>query len=80
MPRTPREVTEAWEVERLLFHDAEVDVEEGEDGVRLTARAHGERYDPERHPVKVLIKGITWHALTVERSGDRWRGRVIFDI
>ena len=74
------ELLYAWEVDRLLFRDAEVEVEEGAGGVRLAARARGERYDPDRHPVKVLIKGVTWHGLTVERAGGGWRGRVIFDI
>lgn len=69
-----------WEVEGWLFRDAEVEVEEAEGRVRLAARARGERYDPERHPSKVLIKGITWHGLTVEPAGQGWHGRVIFDI
>lgn len=69
-----------WEVEEWLFHDAEVEVEEAAGRVRLAARARGERYDPDRHPVKVLIKGITWHGLKVEPAGAGWKGSVIFDI
>jgi SHS2 domain-containing protein len=45
------ELLYAWEVGGLLFRDAEVAIEEGAGGLRLTARARGERYDPERHPV-----------------------------
>lgn len=74
------ELLYAWEVDGMLFRDAAVEVTEEPPGVRLTARARGERYDPERHPVKVLIKGITWHGLAVEPVEDGWRGRVIFDI
>ena len=42
---------------------------------------HGEPYDPERHPVKVLVKGITWHQLHAgPRQDGSWTARVIFDI
>jgi SHS2 domain-containing protein len=40
----------------------------------------GERRDAVRHPVKVLVKAITYHALAVERAGAGWRAKVIFDL
>ena len=72
----------AFEVDSLLFHDAAVEVEEDSDGrFRLAARARGERYDPARHPIKVLVKAATYHGLEVRRDdGGGWHGRVIFDI
>lgn len=42
--------------------------------------ATGERRDPARHPIKVLVKAVTYHGLKVECVGDRWQARVIFDI
>jgi SHS2 domain-containing protein len=71
-----------YEVEDLLLRDAEVEVEEAAGGaLRLAATARGETYDPERHPIKVLIKGITYHGLEVVEGADgRWRAQVIFDI
>ena len=51
-----------------------------EDGWHLSADAQGERFDPERHAIKVLVKGITYHSLRVQRSGDGWTATVIFDI
>jgi protein archease len=73
----------AFEVDALLFHDAEVEVVEEDSAgrVRLAARARGERYDPARHPIKVLVKAVTYHGLEVRRLDDlSWHGRVIFDI
>lgn len=74
-----------FEVDSLLFAGAEVTVEEGPEGFVLAAAVHGELYDPERHPLKVLIKGVTYHALAVEETppeegGEGWRAHVIFDI
>jgi len=69
-----------FEVGSLLFSGAEARVE-GEGGAyRLHALAHGEVYDPDRHPLKVLIKGVTYHELSVEEGPEGWRARVIFDI
>jgi len=70
-----------FETEEALFRDAEVSVEERGGGWGLDAVARGERHDPERHPAKVLVKGITYHGLAVRPDADRgWTGRVIFDV
>lgn len=74
-----------FEVDSLLFSGAEVTVEQGPAGSVLAAALHGEHYDPERHPLKVLIKGVTYHTLAVEEeapreTGEGWRAHVIFDI
>ncbi len=78
-----------FETENLLFREAEVDLPgfgrhhpDGATGEAvLTATARGERYEPDRHPIKVLVKGVTYHQLEVrEVPGEGWRARVIFDI
>lgn len=69
-----------FEVDKWLTRRARVTLQEGDDGWELRARVEGETYEPDRHPVKVLIKGITFHQLTVEPRDDGWVGRVIFDI
>jgi SHS2 domain-containing protein len=75
------ELLYAFEVEGLLFRRAEAEVrEEADGGVRLAAVAWGEPRDEARHPLKVLIKGITYHGLEVTADADGLRARVIFDI
>jgi len=50
-------------------------------GWHLSAVVRGEAYEPERHPVKVLIKAVTYHRLEVrETVGGGWFARVIFDL
>jgi SHS2 domain-containing protein len=49
---------------------------------RLRGQAWGEPRDDARHPVKVLLKAVTYHGLEVgpvADSGD-WRARIVFDI
>lgn len=85
---TPEELLVEWleehlflfEVDEWLTRRAEVSLEETDNGWRLCAQVRGESYDPERHPVKVLIKGVTFHQLALEPRDDGWFGRVIFDI
>jgi SHS2 domain-containing protein len=40
----------------------------------------GEPYDPARHEIKVEIKAVTYHQLTIKQEGGQWVGRVIVDI
>lgn len=75
------ELVYVFEVDRQLFAAAEVSIAEGGAAPRLTAVARGEPYDPDRHPVRVLVKAVTHHALEVAcRADGTWFVRVIFDI
>ncbi|HVT15452.1 MAG TPA: archease [Thermoanaerobaculia bacterium] len=78
------ELVYAFEVEELLFRRADVRLTEltGGGGGRLAfaARAWGETLDPRRHPIKVLIKGVTYHALDITETAAGLRAQVIFDI
>lgn len=65
-----------FEVEGFL--PARADVELAGDALHATLR--GETYAPDRHPVKVLVKAVTYHALAVRPTADGWTARVIFDI
>ncbi|MEW6052277.1 MAG: archease [Nitrospirota bacterium] len=53
---------------------------ESEQTCRLTAVISGEKFDPERHDGKLLIKAATYHMLRVEKPADIWEIDVIFDI
>jgi SHS2 domain-containing protein len=50
------------------------------DVYRLGARVEGEPHDPARHPMKVLLKAVTYHALEIKEDAGRWTATVIFDI
>ena len=67
--------------DQFLVSRAEIELDELEGGgLELSAWVAGERFDPDRHPANVAIKGVTYHQLAVRRDGDRWRARVILDI
>ena len=63
-----------------LYSGARVALRRGAAGHELAAEVLGERLDPERHPVKTAIKGVTLHGLAVERRAEGWRARVVLDI
>ena len=43
--------------------------------------AHGERYDPQRHPIARPIKAVTHHGAAVwEDEAGRFRARIVFDL
>ena len=68
------------EVEDLLLKDATVELDRSAEGWKLVARVKGETFDSTRHPLKVPIKGVTYHQLVVEQREQGWFARVIFDI
>lgn len=72
-----------FEVDGLLFRRAHVEITEiteAGEGLSLAAVLEGEPYEPAKHPIKVLVKGVTYHRLAAEPRGGGWYGRVIFDI
>jgi SHS2 domain-containing protein len=77
------ELVYAFEVEELLFRRADVRLTEltGSGGtLHLAARAWGETLDRRRHPIKVLIKGVTYHGLEITETAAGLRVQVVFDI
>ncbi len=74
------ELVYRFEVQNLLVADASASVREDPPGWSLQGELRGEAFDPARHPIKVLIKGITYHQLDVRKTGDRWVTSVVFDI
>ena len=55
-------------------------VRERDGGWELDGTLVGERHDPARHPVKILIKAVTYHGLQVVRLEGTWTASVVFDI
>jgi SHS2 domain-containing protein len=62
------------ETERLLFSSFDVHVE----GISLRGQARGEAIDRRRHELKLAIKAVTRHGLTVDP--EKGIAEVIFDI
>lgn len=50
------------------------------DGLALEATIRGEALDPDRHDLRVEVKAVTWHGLTVESATDPVEAFVLLDI
>ncbi len=77
------EILFLFETEGLVFAGAVVRLEGGGESsspVRLRATLRGEEYDEGKHPLRSLIKAVTYHGLRVRRDGERYTGRVLFDL
>ena len=46
----------------------------------LRAKVYGEPFDPKKHKFRLEIKAVTYHQLAVKKQGNKWFGRVIFDL
>ena len=47
---------------------------------KLKARLFGEKYQPEKHRVRLDVKAITYHQLSIKRENGHTTIRVFFDI
>ena len=69
-----------FEVQNMVFSEADVTVDPRDGRWFLTATARGELFDPARHPACVLVKSATYHSLRVTHEHGTWRARIVFDI
>jgi SHS2 domain-containing protein len=46
----------------------------------IVAQLTGEPYIRTKHQVKMEIKAVTYHGLSVKKTKTGWKGRVIFDV
>ncbi len=81
----PRSLLVDWLSEILYLYDTEgwlfADFEVRRLGDRsLAALARAEKFDPQRHQVKLLVKAITYHQLALEPTPEGWRAQVYVDI
>ena len=47
---------------------------------RVSGKGWGEPRDAGRHPPKLLVKGVTYHQLSVKQEAGRWTAQVFLDI
>jgi protein archease len=81
---SPEELMVSWlqellyrsEVEDVFFLRFEVET----DGRRLNGLAAGVPITQDLEPAGPGVKGVTRHGLQVDRSGEGWQARVIFDV
>jgi SHS2 domain-containing protein len=69
-----------FEAEGFLPAEINVQLAPRAGGWGLTAEVRGEPDAAARVPVKVLVKAVTYHGLLAAQQGDRWCGRVVFDV
>ena len=46
----------------------------------LIGDANGEKFDPQRHRLKMEVKAVTYHQLRVRTEGKKFITRIIFDV
>lgn len=71
------EILYLFDAEGWVFRDFRV-TRLGNDS--LSALAQGEKFQPSRHHVKVLVKAVTYHQLALEETPRGWRAQVYVDI
>ncbi len=60
----------------FIWRDASVAEKDG----GLAATLSGEPFDRRRHSLIQELKAVTYHRLSVEKSNNGWRARIVFDV
>lgn len=50
------------------------------DQTRIEAIAIGEPRRPDKHPAKIVVKGVTYHQLRIAQEGGEWFAEVYVDV
>ena len=50
------------------------------DGLSITATASGEPFDPGCHELKMAVKAVTYHSLSIRQENGLWQATVVIDI
>jgi SHS2 domain-containing protein len=50
------------------------------DSFRLTSIASGEVRDPDKHPVRLSVKAVTYHQLKLSKQSETWLAEVYVDV
>jgi SHS2 domain-containing protein len=69
-----------FETDGWLTDAASIEIESSGDGWSLDAAIRGDLFDPDRHPARVLVKAVTYHALAIRQTPSGVTARVVFDI
>lgn len=46
----------------------------------IIATVIGEKFNSHRHPMHTEIKAVTFHDLQIEKKGNHWETKIVFDI
>ena len=68
------------DAQSLLLKRCELKISEKSGRFILRARLFGDEIDPDRHTLKVDVKGVTYYKFGIKRERDKWRGEVVFDL
>jgi SHS2 domain-containing protein len=66
-----------FDVKHILFNRFDI---ESLTHNQLKATCYGEDFDPMKHKIKLGVKAATYHMLSLDKNGGRYKARVIFDI
>ena len=66
-----------FDTQSLLFRRFEI---EKLNNCSLEATVWGEEYEEGRHPIKTLVKAVTFHQLEIKEENGNWKAQIIFDL
>lgn len=67
------------DAENLIFKRFELSIRKNQT-YELKCKAYGERFDPNRHESRYVVKAVTYHLMRISKEDDKWTLRVLLDL
>ena len=66
------------DTKQMLFREFRLIVDEKQN--KLQAELVGEAIDAEKHTIKTIVKGVSWHQFELEKTAQGWKATVVVDV
>ena len=67
-----------YDSELLLFSRFKVNIDQN--NLTLVGKAWGEKFDPDRHERRTVVKAMTYHEMSIEKKDDHYELTFVVDI
>ena len=66
------------DTKQMLFREFRLIIDEKQN--KLQAELVGEAIDAEKHTIKTIVKGVSWHQFELEKTAQGWKATVVVDV
>ena len=65
---------------QVAFHHCRIDEMTEMRETTVAGAGLGEQHDPARHRARLVVKGVTYHQLSIEQNAEGWCAEVYLDV
>ncbi|MBW2985658.1 archease [Candidatus Woesearchaeota archaeon] len=68
------------DIKEMVFSKFDIKVKESNNKFKLSGKAHGEKFDADKHKPKIEVKAATYSGLKVWKENNNYKARCVIDV